>query len=551
MRSSRHVPPPPAIAPSAFRAAALTLLLWTVPVGSAGLSYAGTLEEADQAYYAGDHPAALELYEEVLEGEPAQMRALVRSALLLAWLDRLDEALVRFDRALAVDPGDRDALLGRARALSWDDRLEQAVAAYRELLAVRPEDAEVRRGLALTLAWNEEYATSREHYARLLERDAGDIDAMVGTARTWAWAGELDRARDWYGRALALEPGNKDAALGLGYVEFWSGDLPAATARARELKSRFPDDEETGEYYARVRQARAPWVQGRVERVDDTDDNRLDTFRVSGGMLLPGGEELSFGLARYDMSDPLGDAAIDSIYGIFDMRPGRGQQLTFKLGLDRREKTDGDRSSDLLGGAWYGWGLERRWQIRARALRDAIRYSPTITDNEILVDELGASGNATYATRWRVDVTAATASLSDDNSRISSGAGFSYRIPLSRPRLEAGYRFRWLDYDEDLDSGYFDPQDFTSHLLQLRLNGEFGSRRHSYGVALDWGVQSFEAGGVDVTDDTVLIVTGTLGLMITRELALELFVNTSNYAVQTASGFESDRLGLQLRWKNR
>jgi hypothetical protein len=277
----------------------------------------------------------------------------------------------------------------------------------------------------------------------------------------------------------------------------------------------------------------------------------MDTARIEGGMVLAGGQELSFGLARYEMSDPLRDASIDSIYGIFDMRPARGQALSLKLGYDRREKSDGSRSGALLGGAWYTWGLERRWQVRGRVLRDAIRYSPTITDNEILYDELGASGTATYAARWRVHASGSAASLSDDNSRASLGAGFSYRIPLARPRLETGYRFRWLDYADDLDSGYFDPQDFTSHLLELRANGEFGKRRHTWAVALDWGVQSFTAGGVEVTDDTVLVVTGTLGLMVTRELALELFADSSDYAVTTAAGFESERYGLRLRWKDR
>jgi hypothetical protein len=110
---------------------------------------------------------------------------------------------------------------------------------------------------------------------------------------------------------------------------------------------------------------------------------------------------------------------------------------------------------------------------------------------------------------------------------------------------------RWLDYDEDLDSGYFDPQDFSSQLVRLRANGEFGSRKHTYGVTLDWGAQSFSQGGIDVTDDTVLVLTGTLGLNVGKGFVTEIFGATSNYAIQTATGFESDRFGLRLRWKDR
>jgi tetratricopeptide (TPR) repeat protein len=512
---------------------------------------ADPLAGADAAFDEGDYSTALARYDAVLEQQPELTRALLRSATLLSWENRLDEALGRFELALSLEPGSREAALGRARVLSWQNRLDQALLAYEELLASHPDDAEILRGLALTLAWKGDYDAARRHYESLLGRDAGDVDALIGTARTYAWSGELERARQWYERALGIDPVNKDASIGLGYVEFWSGDLSAAAARAEELERRFPSDKEIREYVSRVRSARAPWVRTQADRLDDTDDNRLETSQVSGGLVLPGGQGLSFGVARYEMEDPTSSASIDSLYGSVSLTLAPGQDLTLRLGVDRREDTTGETSSDGLGGAFYTWGLDRRWQVRASASRDAIRYSPTITDNGILVDDLSASGSGAIGSRWRVDLAASAASLSDDNSRRSWISGFSYRLPVPRVVVETGYRFRWLDYDEDLDSGYFDPQDFASHLAQLRASGDFGARKHTYGVTLDWGVQSFTQSGVKVTDDTVVVLTGTLGLVLGKGFVTELFAATSDYAVQTATGFESDRYGLRLRWKGR
>jgi len=96
-----------------------------------------------------------------------------------------------------------------------------------------------------------------------------------------------------------------------------------------------------------------------------------------------------------------------------------------RLGLDRREETTGDSDSDGLGGIGYAWGLDRRLNVRASAAREAIRYSPRLTDNGILVDDLGAAGR-TFPELDR---------LLDERDRLGVDLEQVPQDRLARPRL--------------------------------------------------------------------------------------------------------------------
>jgi hypothetical protein len=265
--------------------------------------------------------------------------------------------------------------------------------------------------------------------------------------------------------------------------------------------------------------------------------------------VLGTGIGLGFTVAQYEMEDLTDRASIQNLEGSLTLTPGRGQEIGLRLGLDRREDTSGNESSDGLGRVDYVWGLDRRFNVRLSAGRDAIRYSPTLTDNGILVDDFVASAGARFGSRWRADVATSAASISDGNDRAALVAGFSFRPPVTGVVLETGYRGRYLDYDQDLDSGYFDPQQFTSHLGQVRASGGIAATRHTYSVTFEAGVQSFTSGDVKVNNDTVFIASGTLGLSLGRGSVLEFFAGFSDYAAQTASGFESSRFGLRYRFK--
>jgi len=526
---------------------ALALALFVAAPGTSPAAASDPASEADAAFEAGDPARALALYDQVLASDPDQAQALMRSGLLLSWDGRYDEAIARYDRLLAIDPDGRAAALERAKVLSWDQQYRAAARAFRSALDRWPDDTEARLGLARTLSWSGDQAAARAEYARLLEGDAGNVATLTGTAQTWAWSGRLAKARTWYERSLAASPGNRDARLGLAYARLWSGDAAAAHEIASDLAREHPADREVAELNERTLVATRPWVRTTVDRVEDTDDNELTVLAASAGAPVHSRAVVVVGVARYDMSDPTGDARIDTASVGVDLRPAPGQVLTLRVGADRLEATTGERSTEPTGSAAWVFGTDRAWRGSVTAARETLRYSPTITDAGIVVGGLRIEGSGRSGGVWRVLAGAGIADFSDGNRKEQLDLGFARRLPVRGAQVEAGIALAGMDYDEERTNGYFDPSDFRSALVVARATDTFGKRDASWAVEGSWGVQSFTLGGVDVDEDRVFLVAATAGWPLGRALRLDLHASRGDYAAQTPSGFESWQAGLRLR----
>jgi tetratricopeptide (TPR) repeat protein len=533
----------------AERAVLIAFALWgatSVPAASAG----SQLEAADRAFDAGRHDEALALYDDVLRVDPDNVEALVRSGMLLSWARRYDDAVHRYDRALEVAPRNPRAALERAKVLSWARRYDEAARAFGGILERQPDDAEARLGLARAMSWGGQQDAARREYETLLRREPGRPEALVGVAQTYAWSRRPADARLWYARALNARPGMKEALLGLAYLDLDAGELERAAAARDELDRRFPGDPEIQELGSAIRRAKAPWVQGSYDRLDDTDDNELETYRVDSGGLLRGGLSLSGGAARQELRAPSRSARVDSVHGLLRWDPAAKHHLALRAGADRREVTGGSRTTIGIGGIAYTWDLAPQWQLGASAQRDTFLYAVDILagpGNTIEAYELSAAGRP--AAGWQVEGAASTWDISDGNSRDGLRAAFARVWALGQTRFEAGYVFRWVDYSRDLDHGYFDPSDFTAHLGRLRAAGRFGSTRAYYDASFEAGVQSFTLDGVHVSDDQVVGLDAVAGYPVGAGVAVELFGARSDVALQSGTGFESRRLGLRVRWK--
>lgn len=514
----------------------------------AGGAVASDLEvEAREAFDAGKGPLALALYDAVLASDPRDAEALFRSGQLLSWDRRYDEAIARYDRLLAIDANRRDAAIERAKVLSWDRRLRDAEAAFREIVERWPKDTDARLGLARTLSWRGKEAAARFEYARVLAADPGNVAARIGTAQTWAWSGRLARARDGYERALAASPDERDAWLGLAYASLWSGDAGSAHEIAGDLSRRYPEDAEVDALIDRTLLATRPSIRTTFDRIEDTDDNKLSIATLGAGIALHRRVELVLGLAHHDMRDPSGDASIDGASLGVDLRPARGHLVSLRAGADRLESTSGDRTTEPTGSAAWSFGTDRAWRGSVTAARETLRYSPAITDAGIVIDGLRAEGTGRIGDTWRVSSAAAFGDYSDGNERVQLDLGFLARLPVRRVQVEAGLSFSGIDFDRDLDNGYFDPSDFRSALGVVRATDTFGNREGSWSVEGAGGVQSFTVSGVDVDRDRVFLISGTIGWPLGRAVRLDLRGSRGDYAAQTPAGFESWQIGLSLR----
>ncbi len=508
------------------------------------------LAQADRAFEAGDHAAALTGYERVLEQDASNPHALLRSGMLLSWERRYDEALERYDRLLAREPDNERASLERAKVLSWDRRYEEAAAAFAVLLERDPGNIDARLGRARTLSWSGRQEPARAEYLAVLDEQPDSAEAMVGIAQTWAWSGRPEQARPWYERALRTRPDMREARLGLAYLDLWHGGRAAATESVRRLRADYPDDGEVAELAEAYRKAGAPWVRGTYDRIEDTDDNDLNIWRAEGGWWPLGRADLRVGWALWDMRAPGRSAEVQQLWAVLGWRPIADHLFSFRLGNDRRELTVGDSDNETVGGVTWTWDALPAWDVIAAVQHDTFKYSTDILDGPgNTIDTYEAKTEGRVGERWRVTGAIGGWDISDGNSRLTLDAGTAYGFEVGRIRMEAGYDFRFMDYDRDLDSGYFDPQDFTAHLLHARGRGRFAADRAYWDALLMTGVQSFTLGGIDVSNDRVFGVQGLVGTRIAESFDLELYARVTDYAQQTATGFESREFGLRLRWQ--
>lgn len=104
--------------------------------------------------------SALEVYH-TLAADPANIKARKAEARILAWLERHDEAILRYRAILDTHPGDKEAQIGLARALNYSGRHFEAVVAYAAAIENDPalaRDTRTERATALRWAGLEDAA---------------------------------------------------------------------------------------------------------------------------------------------------------------------------------------------------------------------------------------------------------------------------------------------------------------------------------------------------------------------------------------------------------
>lgn len=497
----------------------LTASLVAVALLASGpsLDAATDSKAADDAFDAGDTARALALYNEILAANPGDVNALLRSGKLLSWDRRYDEALERYDRALTREPKNSAIELERAKVLLWSRRYDQAVLGFDRVLKVDPKEP-----------W-----------------------ALCGTAQAYAWRGRGREARPFYERALAAQPGMKEALLGLAYLDLEDGETGAALERANALTASDPDDPEVAQLRKDVHRARAPWVQVGWERMDDSDEIAMNTYRAEGGLALPARTDLRLGISRNDLhgptlTDPDANARADALYGVLGWQPRRGHRAELRAGATRLKDSVGAERTVGTGGISYAFPMAG-WTGRAAVARDPFLYSPRILDNAIDITSLtfGVSGMA--SPRTRIEASAGYGDFSDGNARVSVEAGAWYLGRSARRSLLAGGVVRYLDYADDLDNGYFDPSGLVAALLSLRSDGSIGASAWEYESSVEAGAQSYTFDGVKTSHKALWNAYGLIAHPLPHGVSFQIYAGFGNSSTASGPGFTSRTFG--IRWR--
>jgi len=473
---------------------------------------------ADEAFDAGDNAKALALYDEILAANPGDINALLRSGKLLSWDRKYDEALARYDRALARDPGNIAVLVERGKVLLWSRRYDEAVIAFDLVLRADPKEP-----------W-----------------------ALCGTAQAYSWRGQSAKARPFYERALAADPELKEAQLGLAYVDLEDGDTSAALSRSAALKAKYPDDAEVAALDKAVRRARAPWVQIGYDHMDDSDENRMNTYRAEGGFSLQARMDLRFGYAHSDLHGPVpadadADGSADILHGVLGWQPKPRHRGELRVGAARLTDSTGSERTTGVGGLAYVFPMAA-WTGRAAVAHDPFLYSPQILDNEIDITSVTFAASGLAAPRCQIETGAGYGDFSDGNARFNADAGAWYVWKWPKRSLLLGGAVRYLTFSEDLNDGYFDPQDLIAAVGSLRGNGAIGSSKWEYEAAVEAGAQSYTFDGAKTTGKPLFNLYGLVARPLPHGLSFQFYAGYGNSSTASGPGFDSLAYGARLRW---
>ncbi|MGB6692310.1 MAG: tetratricopeptide repeat protein, partial [Terracidiphilus sp.] len=126
---------------------------------------------AVQAEEAGDKPRAMELYEEILEIDPAYAAAHINLGTMYFHLRQFDRAEELYRQATAADPSYVLAFFDLGNVLDELQRLDESIAAYRQAIALSPRYPDAHYNLALAYERKGEFRSALRHWQAYIKLD--------------------------------------------------------------------------------------------------------------------------------------------------------------------------------------------------------------------------------------------------------------------------------------------------------------------------------------------------------------------------------------------
>ncbi len=420
---------------------------------------------ADSAWAIGDIEMAQRLYEGQVSDGVSTQRTLHRLALIHAWSEEYEESLELFDQLVQGAPDNLEAVLDRARVLSWQNDLEGAAAAYDAVLDGHPDNREARLGLARVRSWNGDLADAEQVYAEMLGADPNDAEALAGHARMAAWSGDLGLAERRWREGLGRHPEDVVLLTGLGATLRWQSRGSAAVEVLERAVALAPDDAEVRQEYRLARLSIAPRMGPSVSYESDSDGNRIATLWHDQSLWPTGW--LSVNTSGYVRSARLvGQGPGGEAYGgLVELRFRLREGWELDAGVGAAHTTVGEAGTRAQWRARVATPGRLPAQVWARHWRRPLDETEPLMRNGVEIAEttLGVRGTV-GRTRGEASVSRADYLATEDNRRLAGALGVSHR--LGGP-WTLGASLRTFGFEEDRTDGYFDPNLYA--LLEVRV----------------------------------------------------------------------------------
>lgn len=196
------------------------------------------------AHQAGRLDEALAYYSGVTRGAAA-LDALTRRAVVLAELDRLDEARLLLHRVAEELPQAASRLLMiEVELLNSANQTDAALELLDLAISEQPDDVDLRYARALSLERSGDIPRAEEDLRVVLDADENDARALNALGYLLVLQGErLDEARDLIDRALVIEPNDPAIIDSKGWLLFKQGDVEGSLPWLQRAYAAYPDAE--------------------------------------------------------------------------------------------------------------------------------------------------------------------------------------------------------------------------------------------------------------------------------------------------------------------
>jgi len=535
------------------------------------------LRELAQAIsWSGEYQEAIELYRQALEQDPSDDEARLGLARTYSWAGEHHRSLKIYDAYLERHPDDEKIRLERAKVSSWSGAYAETIGYYDEHLAGNPDDQVVRLELAKVLSWAGKLDRSIDEYRKILDAEPDNLEARVGLARTLSWSGDLSDADNRYDAILSSHPEHVGARLGKAQLALWRGETRRGHALLNALDTDQPGNAEVARYRAELEQYQKPVIESTYDEVSDTDGNEYRVTRVAVTGHLTPFTTLTGLVRRAETHQGAKEAVVDFVGLRFGASLPHGVELRVTGGVDfidpsvfaARHGANGDRHSRAVGTVAAFGPLGGTWRWNAAVDHRTFDALREVVDHDITFESVNGGADGLLG-KFKVGAAAGYADFSDDNSRIHFTTYVTYPWDLTgEVHIELGYRFRFMDFDQNLDNGYFDPQSFYSNLILFTARGPLFVPRADWAVRLEGGVQSFDLDenlvtqrhqnaldeqvpleGGEQDNDTVFGWEVRVGFDLPHRLRLEAYYGETDYALNSANGFDSDQWGVLVRYR--
>jgi predicted Zn-dependent protease len=405
---------------------------------------------------------------------PGQEDILRTCAVQANWSGDSAQSALFWDELLKVYAGRADDRRQYAQTLGWAGRLDDAVPVYQAYLAESPQDAATWLNYVQVESWRGDYAAAEKALATYRERFGETAEYHATRGRMLAWANWPDAAQAEIAPLLAAHPDDYE----LNYTQTVIARNAQRQDEALDYLERAqvlrPQSKDTFDLARVTRLPNRPAVTLQGYAYEDSDSIRIQRLGLSGLASLNPRANLLAGIAtEWNRADA--DSGYTTLDGdqstlMSSVWLGGNYRFSQELGMEVRLgglKMD-DYGDKFIGSLRADVRPDDKLSLVFMASRAPFTPSPLAVSNVIMADQVMVQAYWRPTLESFVDAYLAYANLSDDNNRTEFGIAPRWAVMRTQSiNLDVGLSGRWMDYDQQLNNGYWSPNSYQRYALTL------------------------------------------------------------------------------------